>query len=153
MRLPPHGGSGLKLRALSLDNNKLSSPSTRREWIEMTLVMEKAQAAAGLPPHGGSGLKSFRQNWKKCLPWSPSTRREWIEMPHNQRNMLVALRLPPHGGSGLKLDFNDLVTLSEGLPPHGGSGLKSMSFCHQLLVNLSPSTRREWIEIANHIIV
>ena len=57
-----------------------SSPSTRREWIEIQSAYPAFVALDGLPPHGGSGLK-----WQPALsglpaPRSPSTRREWIEI-------------------------------------------------------------------------
>ena len=35
-RLPPHGGSGLKSEIMNEVNKRLGSPSTRREWIEIT---------------------------------------------------------------------------------------------------------------------
>ena len=35
-RLPPHGGSGLKLDMVGDLADHIQSPSTRREWIEMT---------------------------------------------------------------------------------------------------------------------
>ena len=36
-----------------------------------------------------------------------------------------------------------------GLPPHGGSGLKYIIASLNIVVWMSPSTRREWIEIYN----
>ncbi len=36
-----------------------------------------------------------------------------------------------------------------GLPPHGGSGLKCKGDMILVEGSLSPSTRREWIEIGN----
>ena len=35
------------------------SPSTRREWIEILKIILKPESCVSLPPHGGSGLKSF----------------------------------------------------------------------------------------------
>ena len=36
-----------------------TSPSMRREWIEMKLTAEKHKHLVSLPPCGGSGLKCF----------------------------------------------------------------------------------------------
>ena len=57
--------------------------------------------------------------------------------------------LPPHGGSGLKSPSHQiLINLRLRLPPHGGSGLKFEGNTVPLWkVGMSPSPRREWIEI------
>ena len=106
--LPPHGGSGLKCRALPAKLSGHMSPSTRREWIEICHEMLESMWVIRLPPHGGSGLKSpclFMFTIKSnCLPphggsglkyiqevnnnggkRSPSTRREWIEILRGSR--------------------------------------------------------------------
>ena len=80
--LPPHGGSGLKY---SISEKILfeieTSPSTRREWIEIDIAKVVKGICGRLPPHGGSGLKFFYAGMKR-MPKnkSPSTRREWIEI-------------------------------------------------------------------------
>ena len=56
-----------------------TSPSMRREWIEMI-----------------NCLKWFG------VKWSPSMRREWIEISHISEIFWTMSRLPPCGGSGLK---------------------------------------------------
>ena len=146
VRLPPHGGSGLKCILLQMVEGVEQSPSTRREWIEI------GGAARHHP--GGQSPSTRRewieitfaaQNWR-CCQKSPSTRREWIEIgngvlthlihpsPSTRREWIEIFYplppqmsqqgLPPHGGSGLK--FCRLRKRSGGtcLPPHGGSGLK-----------------------------
>ena len=55
--------------------------------------------------------------------------------------------LPPCGGSGLKFLLSGSRGLRSRLPPCGGSGLKySIALAHALGF-VSPSMRREWIEI------
>ena len=56
-------------------------------------------------------------------------------------------RLPPHGGSGLKSFAVPGIIYSGRLPPHGGSGLKCRALPAKLSGHMSPSTRREWIEM------
>ena len=103
-----------------------SSPSTRREWIEM--------AAVKVSYPGGCQSPSTRREWIEIgrfrlsdatYDGSPSTRREWIEMssPSVSAHLLICL------------------------PPHGGSGLKWGDRWIELSITESPSTRREWIEI------
>ena len=56
--------------------------------------------------------------------------------------------LPPCGGSGLKFQPGQRYRLlHQSLPPCGGSGLKSVVERGFHAVTLSPSMRREWIEI------
>ena len=155
LSLPPHGGSGLKSFTNPPEGLEFSSPSTRREWIEIACSVISGAVAYSLPPHGGSGLKSdycnlgdiveglpphggsgLKLNQKKSdakSGGSPSTRREWIEMSTCLPIASLGLRLPPHGGSGLKSIMIDRIDItSVGLPPHGGSGLKywySNTFC------------------------
>ncbi len=57
MGLPPCGGSGLKYAVGYAANFQYSSPSMRREWIEMFTMLYILRDYA-----------------------SPSMRREWIEM-------------------------------------------------------------------------
>ena len=83
---------------------------------------------AGLPPYGGSGLK--------CTA---------------QRFFAVVIRLPPYGGSGLKFPIPQHTYHLKCLPPYGGSGLKSRQWRTIYKKYLSPSIRREWIEITMQI--
>ena len=41
------------------------------------------------------------------------------------------------------------LSLTYSLPPHGGSGLKYISKTQTIFILESPSTRREWIEMAS----
>ena len=80
LRLPPCGGSGLKYavrRGSDLAEHR--SPSMRREWLEMVLVLSTAFFTAS---------PSMRREWieiqrslkaPKTIA-SPSMRREWIEI-------------------------------------------------------------------------
>ena len=80
---------------------------------------------------------------------SPSMRREWIEIRKQKAIRIVQSRLPPCGGSGLKLDVpTDNVRVSSRLPPCGGSGLKYFVLSKTLNCLMSPSMRREWIEMS-----
>ena len=123
--LPPHGGSGLKFCHFYLQSQCARSPSTRREWIEIT----RASII-----------------WGKAS--SPSTRREWIEIRHVLGAPALRQCLPPHGGSGLKCPACGFSGRGTCLPPHGGSGLKYRERRLNLRCRRSPSTRREWIEIS-----
>ena len=49
-RLPPHGGSGLKLRRMYATAPEITSPSTRREWIEIRVTTVK-QSKTGVSLH------------------------------------------------------------------------------------------------------
>ena len=101
-----------------------------------------------LPPRGGSGLKFGGCPICAAPQGSPSTRREWIEIAAARCPQTPALGLPPRGGSGLKYLIPRLVVTVICLPPRGGSGLKSRLSVQCLFRHRSPSTRREWIEIA-----
>ena len=84
---------------------------------------------------------------------SPSTRREWIEILSPSKNSEYLQCLPPHGGSGLKCkpDTKSRIKAYR-LPPHGGSGLKCRALPAKLSGHMSPSTRREWIEICHEML-
>ena len=86
-RLPPCGGSGLKYYSDRHILNLSTSPSMRREWIEITnwRIM-------------GAGDKR-----------SPSMRREWIEIISHSVSPFSFLCLPPCGGSGLKFEHFHLI--------------------------------------------
>ena len=66
-RLPPCGGSGLKLLA--------------------SAVMA---SLSGLPPYGGSGLKCCAGHNVILTHWSPSVWREWIEMSCRRQTSTLA---------------------------------------------------------------
>ena len=102
------------------------SPSMRREWIEMIFLSTDQTLEMGLPPCGGSGLKCILNSTAhKCY-----------------------YRLPPCGGSGLKCWVAAPGRSgNESLPPCGGSGLKYLSAKLTVSNRMSPSMRREWIEI------
>ena len=102
----------------------LSSPSMRREWIEIFLFTENSPFVASLPPCGGSGLKYDGRNSETSKSLSPSMRREWIEMSTSCFFSASYIRLPPCGGSGLKFGTKCRPWLVVRLPPCGGSGLK-----------------------------
>ena len=55
--LPPCGGSGLKCAMQQKHQKKRTSPSMRREWIEIPDRRYSLHNADSLPPCGGSGLK------------------------------------------------------------------------------------------------
>ena len=62
-------------------------------------------------------------------------------------------RLPPCGGSGLKFLGHKLFIANDCLPPCGGSGLKYSQVHYTTIYNMSPSMRREWIEISTRIFI
>ena len=113
------------LGSMAMMDYYLTSPSTRREWIEIAPDRRQRPNQCCLPPHGGSGLKFYSAMCRTGIP-----------------------RLPPHGGSGLKLHSVKRLSVDDSrLPPHGGSGLKSVAVYSIFQHIQSPSTRREWIEI------
>ena len=78
---------------------------------------------------------------------SPSARREWIEIIQQAEMPESKKCLPLRGGSGLK---SPQVLRQMGLyslPLRGGSGLKLFVLIGARLDVMSPSARREWIEI------
>ena len=77
--LPPCGGSGLKCPQQKSQRDLLTSPSMRREWIEIYYFPVDISIIV-----------------------SPSMRREWIEIPSPRSSASASARLPPCGGSGLK---------------------------------------------------
>ena len=79
---------------------------------------------------------------------SPSTRKAWIEIdPFCQKVMPLLCRLP-HGRRGLKsIKPLSVVIFGERRLPHGRRGLKLCVFKVLLIISLSPSTRKAWIEI------
>ena len=89
------------------------------------------------------------RNWLQFLDahQSPSMRREWIEIQSCQAGSRSPPGLPPCGGSGLKCRFTAYNAVVYRLPPCGGSGLKFVGYQSIPRIILSPSMRREWIEI------
>ena len=61
-----------------------TSPSMRREWIEISHGNDAATHDKRLPPCGGSGLKFPDFFLQSATAPSPSMRREWIEMKNDQ---------------------------------------------------------------------
>ncbi len=58
----------------------MASPSPRRAWIEIFLLMLFSAYVPRRPPHGGRGLKYVILYDIVVLDKSPSPRRAWIEM-------------------------------------------------------------------------
>ena len=108
--------------------HKGQSPSTRRAWIEMLRVDER-------------GL------WGSV---SPSTRRAWIEImfEHNSRDAtLVALH--PEGVDRNQLSLKAAFRLYHvALHPEGVDRNRDKGH-YAFSCDVSPSTRRAWIEIAH----
>ena len=100
-----------------------------------------------LPLRGGSGLKCLCISGCCGLLPSPSARREWIEIEDLRFPSAGITRLPLRGGSGLKSLVIDSKACECRLPLRGGSGLKFGNVIGNRIINLSPSARREWIEI------
>ena len=146
-RHPPHGGCGLKFFVNCCFKSKCESPSTRRVWIEITLLIYEDRF---------KGSPSTRRVWIEIIPLtysfsirsSPSTRRVWIEILRQRADYKCQERHPPHGGCGLKSKMlQGYHQNPKGHPPHGGCGLKlKLQFLYRYQ-NRSPSTRRVWIEI------
>ena len=136
-----------------------TSPSMRREWIEMNeeedlkhrlrglppcggsglkcKIQRKTLKNTSLPPCGGSGLKFFCLRSKIERNESPSMRREWIEIPPLYILLYYKMRLPPCGGSGLKSAFFASLPASfSRLPPCGGSGLKCFSYSEEFFYKI-----------------
>ena len=149
LRAPPSPSTRrewIEIRLLIASSRCCLSPSTRREWIEMTRLSCTSWIDLRLPPHGGSGLKSHSTLRLVCRQRSPSTRREWIEigvLAGGARHLLS----PSTRREWIEMSPSSGGGWIMGLPPHGGSGLKCRRRRHCADGILSPSTRREWIEI------
>ena len=124
--LPPHGGSGLKSLRSFWAYITFQSPSTRREWIEIS-SSAFTSATFGSPSTRREWIEIGKGQFFTPYSVSPSTRREWIEIRVKKC---------------VSANFT-------GLPPHGGSGLKSAESMRPKSLRRSPSTRREWIEIGD----
>ena len=131
------------------DARENRSPSIRREWIEIATCQAVRRNTMSLPPYGGSGLKCTTVatviSGNKSLPPCGGS-----GLKYTGRCVLSAFcrRLPPCGGSGLKCDPRQSDDGDRCLPPCGGSGLKYQIHDRAEDGNVSPSMRREWIEIA-----
>ena len=145
-RLPPCGGSGLKLYSPLVCFCRYTSPSMRREWIEINLVNDADIQSTSLPPCGGSGLKSWRTCQKIHLSKSPSMRREWIEisgrwwwqfsdLSPSMRREWIEIPFPIISSllimsPSMRREWIEIISacimayVSDSLPPCGGSGLK-----------------------------
>ena len=114
----------LKRLAERLDNQ---SPSSRRAWIEIEKQPGQARNHISRPPRGGRGLKY----WWPCQ----------LAVRRNGR--------PPRGGRGLKSSRAIWQPCSRRRPPRGGRGLKFGALARVVRAELSPSSRRAWIEICS----
>ena len=103
--------------------DRLTSPSTRREWIEIRRYGGEKGRRRRLPPHGGSGLKYTDCGAKFISIQSPSTRREWIEIPWRGQR-IPAILSPSTRREWIEIALGQAIGYALGLPPHGGSGLK-----------------------------
>ena len=124
------------------------SPSTRRAWIEIehqgSVDFNKLVA---LHPEGVD-RNHCRQYVKYLRPLSPSTRRAWIEMQafcRSFKRLYVALH--PEG-----VDRNPLRQNNHGVKPAvalhpEGVDRNYNTIPRSARANLSPSTRRAWIEM------
>ena len=132
-----------------VENNivEYASPSMRREWIEIPDRRYSLHNADSLPPCGGSGLKWFHRSFRRFLNVSLHAEGvDWNICPDTYEDDDSSL--PPCGGSGLKclLNIQNILRLLC-LPPCGGSGLKFLYCLPVDFFYMSPSMRREWIEI------
>ena len=147
-RLRPRGRSGLKWLTVHTYQKSDESPSSRAEWVEISVYKYNCTRIFCLRPRGRSGLKFyFYSDFPYALPRlrprgrsglkltanlsdkrrtpSPSSRAEWVEIDVFRRPGLFRHGLRPRGRSGLK---SPSVLLSSSYPP-------------------SPSSRAEWVEI------
>ena len=72
------------------------SPSTRKAWIEITLVFGKDAYVTGRLPHGRRGLKFECVNVCIVVLRSPSTRKAWIEISKDTERMELYLTVAFH---------------------------------------------------------
>ena len=70
----------MKFRISRIHSVRFSSPSMRREWIEISQKPRSVFDSYSLPPCGGSGLKYDVGILLQKFFVSPSMRREWIEI-------------------------------------------------------------------------
>ena len=106
-----------------------------------------------LPPCGGSGLKLLLLLVVSifCMVSLHAEGVDWNSFSRSSPKR--SDRLPPCGGSGLKFLGHKLFIANDCLPPCGGSGLKYSQVHYTTIYNMSPSMRREWIEISTRIFI
>ena len=125
------------------------SPSMRREWIEISNEHDLHQTANSLPPCGGSGLKYLSGYLRGRRQQSPSMRREWIEMPVEYTKYIKAALSP-----SMRREWIEMSRCLRRLPPACPSPSMRREWIEMFFTGqnkcfpqLSPSMRREWIEI------
>ena len=89
------------------------SPSTRRAWIEILLLVGAAASASEVALHPeGVDRNLDKLAVFELIPRSPSTRRAWIEMVDRGQHIIrIAVALHPEG-----VDRN-VKTITEWSPP------------------------------------
>ena len=102
-RLPPCGGSGLKYAASHVRFYISGLPPCGGSGLKYE-IRQKHQKKRSLPPCGGSGLKSYDNLILDVSSESPSVWREWIEIRSSLLPLVWSQGLPPCGGSGLKFN-------------------------------------------------
>ena len=172
-RLPGrfHAELSLLTKNTSLFCALLQSPSARRVWIEILVVIPAARRTPGHPPHGGCGLKFWLSMWcqwgqrhpphggcgLKCFlrfvycrnVLSPSARRVWIEMTDCGKFNTRRRCHPPHGGCGLKSSVLQARPQTQRSPSARRVWIEIAATYRQHIRQRSPSARRVWIEIAH----
>ena len=101
----------------------LWSPSMRREWIEMGVLL----LGDGSPSMRREWIEIDSPGWRVSRYRSPSMRREWIEI--HSPDMTASLYLSP----SMRREWIEMFYLA------------AVFLCPVT----SPSMRREWIEITN----
>ena len=114
----------------------------------MNCISQLQASIWSLPPCGGSGLKFFCF-WYAAFRYVrlPPCGGSGLKLVFCRNFFRRVCRLPPCGGSGLKWENDKFEIIGVCLPPCGGSGLKSSASCSMEMFLLSPSMRREWIEM------
>ena len=145
----PHGERGLKSNQLNISLKTSMSLSSRRAWIEIATVIDTCRRNC-------VALLTESVDWNFIvadvldkIPASLSSRRAWIEIAHEAEAGKQSSRRSPHGERGLKLLVPALV-----LPPPMVALLTEsvdwneiLDLPTSILVPLSLSSRRAWIEI------
>ena len=167
--LPLRRGSGLKLSTTRAAYTAISSPSAKREWIEIrcnpllyiTLLVSLCEEGvdwnrdqrwqAGISVESPSAKREWIEIWIawriRGLTQSPSARREWIEilwLMKNARRLFVSLC--EEGVDWNIMYYYSLFIFVVSLCEEGVDWNTS-GVAFSWMVFKSPSARREWIEI------
>ena len=123
------------------------SPSSRAEWVEISITKRILSSLQGLRPRGRSGLKS--DDLVVVLPdgQSPSSRAEWVEIgcPFCTSPGLSAS--PSSRAEWVEITFTHDTAVEKMSPSSRAEWVEMPVSCNNHWHIASPSSWAEWVEI------